>query len=88
MAGEVSIPVWALLLAWALVGLLIGSPWINEKSGRMVLLESTTADRLQLALGIVASGPIVWGAVVAAFIADVAASLRRKFRKGSSDAKG
>jgi len=84
MAEAVSIPIWALLLAWGFGGMFIGSPWISEKSGRMVLFSATKTDRLQLALGILASGPIVWAAITAAFIADSASTLRRKMR----DAKG
>lgn len=78
MASEVAIPVWALLLGWAVGGLLIGSPWINSKSARVRAVRSTLGQRLQLALGVAAAGPIVWAAVAWAFAADAAVALRRK----------
>lgn len=78
MGAEISIPAWALLLCWAVGGLLIGSRWINAKSAHMVLVRPAVGERLQLAIGIAAAGPIVWGAVGWAFIADAVAALRRK----------
>jgi hypothetical protein len=79
MASEVAIPVWALLLGWAFGGLLIGSRWINAKSARMIFVRPTTGQRLHLALGIAAAGPIVWAALAWAVIADAITALRRKF---------
>jgi MFS family permease len=84
MGAEVAIPVWVFLLAWALVGLIVGGPMLNRAATPLIVTPSARG-RVRLALGIGAAGPFVWAVLGGSMLAALVEHLCRRLRSSREE---
>jgi len=78
LTRTVSIPVWALVVVWAVVGRVVSGPLLSALTGRSVVGEPTLGDHFMrlpravrvpiFVLGAITLGPWVWMSVVRAVL--------------------